>query len=58
MILQFSGSSLSAKVSSIDITGMKVTLTLDNPIGNGETVTLDYTADSNPIQDGAGKRCC
>ena len=48
-----SGSSLSAKVSSIDITGMKVTLTLDNPIGSGEMVTLDYTADTNPIQDGA-----
>ncbi len=49
-----SGSSLSAKVSSIDITGMKVTLNLDNPIGSGDTVTLDYTADTNPIQDGAG----
>src|SRR3989344_5046553 len=41
-------------VNSVDVTGATVVLTLDTSVGDGTTVTLDYTAGAAPIQDIAG----
>ena len=41
-------------VSSVNVTGMTVVLTLDTSVGDGTTVTLDYTAGASPLQDIAG----
>ena len=41
-------------VSSVDVSGSAVTLTLAAAVSAGDTVTLDYTPGTSPIQDEAG----
>ena len=38
-------------VSSVDISGATATLNLASPVGYAQTVTVDYTPGTNPIQD-------
>ena len=40
-------------VSGVSISGMAVTLTLATAVTSGQTVTLDYTPGTNPVQDTA-----
>ena len=40
-----------ASVTNVDVTGTVVTLTLDTVIQDGDTVQIDYTSGTNPIQD-------
>jgi hypothetical protein len=42
-------------VDSVDVDGMTVVLTLDAAVFSHETVTLDYTAGANPIQNAAAQ---
>ncbi len=46
--------SSSVTVSGVTLSGMAVTLTLTTPVTAGQTVTLDYTPDTNPVQDTVG----
>ena len=46
--------SSSVTVSDVSISGMAVTLTLATPVTAGQTVTLDYTPGSAPVQDTVG----
>ena len=46
--------SSSVTVSDVSISGMAVTLTLATPVTVGQTVMLDYTPGSAPVQDAAG----
>ena len=41
-------------VNGVSVGGSAVTLTLANAVQVNQTVTLDYTPGTNPIQDGAG----
>ena len=41
-------------VNGVGVGGSAVTLTLANAVRANQTVTLDYTPGTNPIQDGAG----
>ena len=41
-------------VNGVSVGGSAVTLTLANAVRANQTVTLDYTPGTNPIQDGAG----
>ena len=41
-------------VTAVDADNNTVTLALENPVNPGDTVTLDYSADTNPVQDVAG----
>lgn len=41
-------------VSTVAVSGTTVTLTLSSAAANGDTVTVAYTAGTNPIQDGSG----
>ena len=43
-----------AAPSSVSISGAEVTLTLAAAVTSGQTVTVSYTAGSNPIQDESG----
>ena len=43
-------------VTGVAISGATVTLTLSSAVSSGETVTLDYTAGTNPIQDASGNQ--
>ena len=38
-------------VTTVAVSGMAVTLSLDAAVRHGDTVTLDYTAGTNPIRD-------
>ena len=44
----------SVTVSSVDVSGSAVTLTLASAVSPGDTVTVSYTPGTNPIQDEAG----
>ena len=46
--------SSSVTVSDVTLSGMAVTLTLTTPVTAGQTVTLDYTPGSAPVQDTVG----
>lgn len=41
-------------VSSVQVSGQLVNITLANPVNEGDVVVLSYTAGTNPIQDVAG----
>ncbi len=41
-------------VSSVDVSGATVTLSLASPVGYAQTVTMGYTPGTNPVQDLAG----
>ena len=41
-------------VASVTVSGRTVTLALTSPVENGETVSLSYTAGTNPVRDEAG----
>ena len=43
-----------ANTNPVAVSGMTVTLTLASAVTSGQTVTLDYTAGTNPIRDLAG----
>lgn len=47
-------SSGAVSVSSVGVSGTDVTLTLSSAVQTGETVALDYTPGTNPIQDDSG----
>ena len=40
-------------VTGVAIAGSEVTLTLSAAVGHGDTVTLDYTPGTSPVQDPA-----
>ena len=44
----------SQAVQTVVVSGSTVTLTLNPGVANGDTVTLDYTVGTNPIEDVAG----
>ena len=41
-------------VSSVSVSGSKVTLTLADAVTAGQSVAVEYTPGSNPVQDGSG----
>lgn len=41
-------------VTLVEVNGAVVTLTVDTPYSSADTITLDYTAGAEPIQDEAG----
>ncbi len=43
-----------APPSSVSVSGSKVTLTLADPVTAGQSVAVEYTPGSNPVQDGSG----
>jgi hypothetical protein len=44
-----------SEVDSVDVDGMTVVLTLDTAVFSHETVTIDYTAGADPIQNAAAQ---
>lgn len=52
--VDYSLSGTTVGVSSVAISGDTVTLTLDDYINAQSTISVDYTAGSNPVQDAIG----
>ena len=49
--------SVARTVSAVAVSGATVTLTLSEPMGHAQTVTVRYTPGANPIKDCVGQRC-